>query len=172
MKLEDFLLFFQSDLFQETIFVIKILSFIAIFIFISAIIWGLKKSSWLYWHITADSRDFWRGSPFPFKKEAQKRWRKVKKKLASKKESNWKLAVIEATEIVEEVLVRMGYKAETLRKRLDLATPAQIPNLKEMKKVASIYEKVISDPDYKLEKKNAEKLIEVFEKFLRYVEYL
>lgn len=172
MSLDDFFLFFQSEIWQNIIAVLKPTCFLAIIIFLSAIIWSLKKSPWLYWFVTEDAKDFFRGGPMPLERKSQVRWRKIKKYLKSSKEENWKMAVISAEEIVEEALIRIGYKAENLRMRLSLANEAQIPNLRDLFSADEIYENIISDPDFKLEKDKAGEVIAIFEKFLKYFNYL
>lgn len=172
MSLDDFFLFFQSEITQNILAILKPTSFLAIIIFLSAIIWSLKKSPWLYWYFTEDAKDFFRGGPIPLERKARIKWQKIKKRLKSKKEDEWKLAVIEGAEIVEEVFVRMGYKAENLRARLSLVVEGQIPNLKDLFSACEVYENIISDPDYKLEKKGAQDTIGIFEEFLKYFNYL
>jgi len=170
--IEDFFLFFQSQLWQTIVSILKPVCFVAILIFLSAIIWSLKKSSWLYWYITEDIKDFIRGSPIPLQEKSKKRWNKIKKRMKSKREGNWKLAVIEGGEVVEDVLLKMGYKGKSIKARLATATEAQIPNLKDLLEAGEIYEHVISDPDFQLTREKAEKVLNIFEEFLRYFEYL
>ena len=97
---------------------------------------------------------------------------KIKKKLSSKKEADWKFAIIEGEKIVEDVLFKMGYKGRTIEEKLETATKAQIPNLEELSVAAEIYENIVSDPDYKITREKAVQVINAFEEFLKYFEYL
>jgi hypothetical protein len=172
MSLEDFFLFFHSELWENLVSTLKPTCLLAILLFLLAIIWALTKSSWLYWYVTEDAKDFRRGAPVPLQKKAQQKWNKIKKRLRSKKEANWKLAIIEGEEIVEDLLLKMGYKAKDLRSRLSLASEAQIPNLKDLLDASEVYEGILADPDYKLPLKKAEEVLNIFEEFLKYYQYL
>ncbi|HRR39573.1 MAG TPA: hypothetical protein P5570_02340 [Candidatus Paceibacterota bacterium] len=172
MSIEDFFLFFNTQLWENLESVLKPTAFIAIVIFIWAIVWALKKSSWIYWYITADAQEFMRGAPVPLQKKAQQQWKKIKKRLKSRKEANWKLAVIEGGEIVDDLLLRMGYKANGMKARLTLANEAQISNLDELTSAAEVYEGIIADPDYELSHQKAEETLRAFEKFLKNYQYL
>ena len=170
--MEDFYLFFLTSTWENVISILKITCFLAIFLFLFAITWILKRSTWLYWRVTEDLKDFKEGTPVPLFKKTQEGWRKIKKRSSSKKEANWKLAVAEGGGIVEDILLKIGYKEKDMRSRLSLATEAQIPNLKDLFGAAEIYNSVITDSDYKLTKKKAEEVLNVFEEFLKYFEYL
>jgi len=172
MSIEDFYLFFFSQTWQNIISVLKPVCLLAITIFLLVILWVFTKSKWLYWYFIWDSQDFIRGAPVPFYKKTQETWMKIKKKLSSKKEADWKFAIIEGEKIVEDVLFKMGYKGRTIEEKLETATKAQIPNLEELSVAAEIYENIVSDPDYKITREKAVQVINAFEEFLKYFEYL
>lgn len=170
--LENIYLFFFSETWQGIVSILKPVCLLAIFIFLLAIIWALAKSPWLNWYVIWDSQDFLRGEPVPFQKKTQLIWKKIKKELASRKATQWKLAVIEGGKIVEDVLFKMGYKGKNIKEKLETATEAQIPNLKDLMAGAEIYDHVLSDPDYKLDRREAVFVLQAFEEFLEYFEYL
>ncbi len=172
MSFEDFFLFFRSELWENLASILNPTSILLIVFFLVVIIWALAKSSWLEVYIFADAREFKKGSPIPLEKKAQQNWQKIKKRLQSTKEANWKMAVLEGEEIVEELLLKMGYKAKDFRSRLLLADEAQIPNFKDLLEAAEVYEGILNDPDYKLSRHDAEKVLNTFEEFLKYYQYL
>lgn len=169
---EDFFLFFSSDLWQNIISILKPLSFLAIFIFIWVIIWTLRKSPLVDWYIRTDAEDFFGGGPYGVEKKAQAKWKKIEKRLKSKQESDWKLAIIEGEEIVSEVLFEMGYQGEDIGKQLKGASEVHIPHLKSLLKASEVYSNIISDPDYALKKEESEEIIKNFKDFLKNFEYL
>lgn len=172
MSLEDFFLFFHTQLWKSIESILKPTALIALLIFLGAIIWALRKSSWLYWYVTADAQSFIKGSPLPLQKKAQQQWKKIKKRLRSRKEASWKLAVVEGGEIVDDLLLKMGYKANGIRARLSLVDESQIANLDDLKRAAEVYEGILTDPDYKLSHQKAEETLRAFEKFLKDYQYL
>lgn len=171
--IEDFYLFFTSpETWENIISILRITCYFAIFLFIFALAWVFKKSNWLYWHLTEDIKEVMEGSPVPLFKKTQKGWQKIKKRLSSKKEANWKLAVMEGGEIVEDILLKIGYKERDMRSKLSLADEAQMPNLKELLDASDVYGSVLEDSDYELTRKKTEEVLKVFEKFLKDFEYL
>lgn len=172
MIIDEFFLFFSSAVWENIISILKPTCFIACFFFLAIIIWVLVKSAWLYWYVNEDAKDFLEGSPVPLEKKTHKIWEKVKKKMDSPKREQWKKALIEGDEIVEDVLLKMGYKGMNLKKRLASATEAQISNLKNFLLAADICEKIGEDPNYVLERKKANEVLDIFEKFLKNFEYL
>jgi len=172
MSIEDIYLFFLSQTWQNVVAILKPACLLAIVIFLLTLIWVFTKSKWLYWYLIWDSQDFVRGAPVPFQKKAQETWNKIKKKLSSKKEADWKLAIIEGEKIVEDVLFKMGYKGKNIKEKLEFATKAQIPNLESLSSSAEIYENIISAPDYRISRDKAAEVIKALEEFLKYFEYL
>ena len=172
MSIEDIYLFFFSQTWENIISILKPISLLTIFIFLLTIIWVLAKSKWLYWYLIWDSQDFWRGAPVPFQKKTQETWEKIKKKLSSKKEADWKLGIVEGARIVEDVLLKMGYKGRNIREKLEAATKVQIPNIEELSAAAEIHGNIVSNPDYRITREKAREVIKAFEEFLRYFEYL
>jgi len=164
--------FFYSREWGDIVAVLMPLCFIAIVIFLLMIFWSLSKSSWIYWYVIADAKDFRQGSPVPLEKKAQKRWKKIKEKLLSKKEGQWKLAIIEASDIVEDILANIGYPGKDMARRLEKATEAQIPNLKDLFGAAEIQSNIIADPDFALKRKKAVEAINILEDFLKHLNYL
>jgi hypothetical protein len=170
--IENIYLFFLSQTWEDITFLLKPACLLAITVFLLAIIWALSKSSWLYWYVTEDAKDFKRGSPVPLQKKAQKKWRAIKKRIESEKEANWKLAVIEGEEIVEDLLIKIGYQGKDIKRRLEKATESQIPNLKDLFDAVEIYNSILADPDYKLTKEKAKETLSAFEEYLRHLQYL
>ena len=172
MSIEDIYLFFLSQTWQNVVAILRPVCLLAIVIFLLTILWVFAKSRWLYWYVIWDSQDFVEGTPVPFQKKAQEAWNNIKKKLLSKKESDWKLAIIEGEKIVEDVLFKMGYQGKNIKGKLEFATKAQIPNLESLSAAAEIYENVFSSPDYRITREKAIEVIKAFEEFLKYFEYL
>ena len=101
-----------------------------------------------------------------------KQWLKIKDRIDRNTEAEWKLAVIEADKLVDEVLKKMGYPGEDISERLKIATPEQIPSLNLLLEAHKLRETVVHDPEFyasELEIKNA---IDYYETFLREVQVI
>ena len=72
-------------------------------------------------------------------KKIIKKWRKIEKKLASGFVANYKLAILEADSLFENILGLLGYGAE-----------AKITNLKEIKELKKIKDNIVENSDFKI----------------------
>ncbi len=92
-----------------------------------------------------------------------KKWEAVKKRLEKGWESEAKLAVIEADEMLEEVLKRCAYTGKNVEERLRKVPDGVLPNKEELKKAHQVCSDIIHDPDYKLSLNKAYWVIETYE---------
>jgi len=101
-----------------------------------------------------------------------KKWNKIKKKMESENESTWKVAIIEADNIIDDLIKRMNYPGENMGERLAGINPGQIENIEELKRAHETRNRIIHEENFKLSKKQAEKIIGYYENFLKYFEVL
>lgn len=96
------------------------------------------------------------------------KWEKVRVKLKSGNESEYKVAIIEADNIIDDLIARMKYTGENFTERLDNITPGQIENIEDLRKAHEIRNRIIHDETFVLTKEEAEKTLGYFEDFLKY----
>lgn len=169
---EPLYLFFQSEAFQNIVSILKPVCIFAIFIFSGVVIWAMIKSPWLYWYVSADFSDFKSGGPVEPETIVQKKWKKIKKRLESPSHANWKLAIIESEELVEDTLEKMGYKGEGIREKLKNVDPGVITNLNNLISSYDIFINILAEPDYQITKDRAIKIVSAFEDVLKEFELL
>jgi hypothetical protein len=102
----------------------------------------------------------------------QVKWEKIRKRMKSKNESDYKVSIIEADNIIDDLIKRMGYKGENMTERLDGINPGQVENIEDLKKAHEIRNRIIHDESFKLNKEEAEKTLSYFEEFLSYHEVI
>jgi hypothetical protein len=102
------------------------------------------------------------------KNKLRVKWAKVKEKLKSRNESDYKVAIIEADNIIDDLIARMNYKGENMGERLDNITPGQIENIEDLRKAHEIRNRIIHDENFILTKEEAEKTFEYYEDFLKF----
>ncbi len=100
------------------------------------------------------------------------KWQAVRAKIESKNESDYKVAIIEADNIIDDLISRMGYGGENMSERLDNINPGQIENIEDLRIAHEARNRIIHDENFKLNKEQAERIIGYFEEFLRYFEVL
>lgn len=94
-----------------------------------------------------------------------RRWNKIDSLLKEPYSSSWKLAVLQATSLVEQTLRNLGYKGETLK---DFLQTLQIQKYRHLDLIEDIYqirEKIIQEKDFTLSKEEAVKIISLLRKF-------
>jgi hypothetical protein len=136
------------------------------FFFLIYSIWGIFKTSFLKRAILIDLKELLTYKPF-YVKKFLRRWKKIEKRLESKNEADFKLAILEADEFLNEVMEEIGHKGKNLNEKLENVDEEIIPNLKELKQVRKIKEDIISDPSYRLSEQEAKYILNVYEKTLK-----
>lgn len=149
--------FYNWILFYQAIFILVSL------LLLGFIVFALINTSWLKRIIIWDLKEILTRKPYIAKKYAKK-WKKIKQKAVTGLESERKLAVLEADEILDESLKIMGYPGKDLDERLEKITTEILPNLEEIKEVRKIRNNIVHDPDYRLEGGDAELALEIYEK--------
>ena len=156
---------FSSPLLGNIYIFVKF-SFIGISLFfIGVIIFSIFKTTWIRRLLLWDMQEFVTYKPHGVRKLV-KQWVKIKDRLDTGMESEYKLAIIEADSILDDILKRMGYFGESLGERLEKLTSASLPNLDDVKEAHKVRNNIVHDPDYKLALDEARKTMAVFEKAL------
>jgi len=137
-----------------------------------SIIYFILKSGWHEDKFLEDMKELREGAYVPITHKPRKKWKKIKKRIESNNPDNWKIAVLESGEIVNEIIKKMGYVGENFLERLDGIGEEIIPNIEELKKAAKVYLNIIDDPDYSIVHQVAKDAIREFEVFLTHFEYL
>lgn len=106
------------------------------------------------------------------KLKLRKKWEKIKSKLDFGEERAYRVAVIEADEVINGLIQRLGYAGENMAERLDNVPSGQLDNIEELKRAHEIRNRIIHEDDFRLSKKEAEEAFSLFEEFLKYFEVL
>lgn len=106
------------------------------------------------------------------KKRILKQWEGIEAKLESDNESDYKMAVIEADKILDDLLVRMGYKGDDMGERLKQITPAQMANIQEVWAAHKVRNRLAHEPDFRLRRDDARRAIDAYERAFEDLELL
>lgn len=164
-EINEIISFILNPTFPGWLLVLKILFIVFSLILLGFIIFALVKTTWLKRLIIWDLQEFLTYRPFGLRK-IEKEWQKIKGRLETEMESEWKLAVIEADKIMDNILNRMGFGGVSLGERLGRLTAASLPNIEEVKEVHKIRNNIIHDPTYRLTLEEAKRIITIYEKAL------
>ncbi len=101
----------------------------------------------------------------PKERVPDKRWLSVKSKLDSHSEGDWRLSIIEADIILEDMLTRMGYHGEGIGEKLQKVEKSDFQTLDLAWEAHKVRNRIAHDgPSYHLTHDDAKRVIGQFEK--------
>jgi len=106
------------------------------------------------------------------KKKMRGRWKQIRKRLSSDNESEYKVAIIEADNVIDEIIKKMTYPGENMGERLGNIPPGQIESLEQLKKAHDIRNRIIHEANFQVNRKFAEEIMGYYESFLKEFEVL
>jgi len=95
-----------------------------------------------------------------------KDWIKIKKRLLKNDENEYKLAVIEADLLLNDVLTRANFEGRILAEKIE-KRPQAFSEVEALKSADQLYQDIVNDPAYKLDYESAKKAILAFEQALK-----
>lgn len=159
---------FQSQLFRDVLFYSKLFFITLSIILIFAIILLFIKSKPL-----ERARKAITGTSVKIPKtKVQSAWARIQKRLASKNEAEYKMAVIEADKLLDNILEAMGFKGDMLGEKLKTAKAVQMQHIDGIWEAHKIRNRIVHSPDEKISLSEAEKAIEEFKKGLEELDIL
>lgn len=106
------------------------------------------------------------------KGKLRKKWDKIRAEIKKEDESSYKVAIISADNIIDDLIKRMGYKGANMGERLAGINPGQIDNIKELQQAHEIRNRIIHEENFKLNKDQIEEVMGYYESFLKSFEVL
>lgn len=159
---KEIISFLINPPFSNLILVIKIIFLVISSFLFGFIIYLLLKTSWLNYRYTQDIKEFLNyksvGAP-----KLVKQWLKIKERLETNLESEFKLAVIEADTLLDDILKKMGYVGDTLEEKLEKVSINILPSKEKIKEAHKLRDNIVYDPDFSLSLEEVKKIISVYE---------
>ncbi|MDP3995922.1 MAG: hypothetical protein Q8P74_01610 [bacterium] len=154
---------------SEWFIFIKIAFISASLFLIGVIAFTLWKTSWFKYIFLQDAAEILTYKPLGVKR-MEKDWKKIVSRLDINSEPEHKLAVIEADNMMNEILKRMGYEGSSLGERLEKLTVVTLPNMGEVEEAHKVRNNIVHDPNCKLSAEETKRVLGIFEKALRDME--
>jgi hypothetical protein len=155
---------------SQFIFVVKILAAIYLAVLVIDVILLLILRG-----IGATVRVGLRGMDIPLvtRSKMQKRWEKIKNRLDSNNPSQYKVAIIEADVVADEMLSGIGYKGANMAEKLEQVGTAHLDDhLEALKGAHEIRNRIVHEENFQVDERLAKAVLGVYENFLRYLELL
>ena len=96
-------------------------------------------------------------------KQLQKQWNRIKKRAEPGAESDYKLAIIDADDLLAEVLDSGGYEGKDFEETINKAARMISPILDDVIKAHQVRNSIVYNPDYKLAVDQAKKALDTYE---------
>lgn len=100
------------------------------------------------------------------KKKTKLRWGAIKKRLEKQEEKEFKIAIIEADEMIGDLVKRLGYPGENLGEVFQNVPEAQIESISKLKKAHEIKNRIVQDEGFSVSLELAKETLGYFEEFL------
>lgn len=94
-----------------------------------------------------------------------KRWDAVMARIESGNPSQYKVAVLEADVIAEEMLSGIGYGGSNMKERLEAVQPGQVISIDRLRSGHEIRNRIIRDPSFALSREEAESVLSGYKSF-------
>ncbi len=89
-------------------------------------------------------------------------WKQILRRLESEDANNWRMAILEADHILNEILKMSGYLGKMDEKLLNLAAE-QLSNIEDVRRAHLVRDKISGDPAFPITKEEAADVVRVYE---------
>ena len=166
LGITDFIYFISSPIIQEVLLPIKIVFILFTIFFFVAVIYFYTNSSYIQAHFLQDTMEFISWQPYGLR-QINKRWQQITDMIGVGNESEYKLAIIEADDLLYKTLEDNGYVGESFEELLDSAQKKILPGLEDILSAHEIRNAIVYDTDYKLSIEMAKKILADYEKAIK-----
>ncbi len=151
---------------QNFIFFLK-----AIFLIISLLLLILiavlfKKTKWFKDIYGENLVEFVASRPYGVQKTF-KDWGKIVSRIKGEKEEDYKMAIIEADDLLKEILLKMNFKGETMNDLLSQVDEKSLPSIEDVYYAHGLRNNIVHNPDYDLNIDHAKKSLKIYEQAFR-----
>jgi hypothetical protein len=120
--------------------------------------------------LTVPIMDVWGGMTM---EKRLTKWDGVTRRMASRNASDWNMAILEADSLFDEITKRIGYRGDSLGERLKNIEPSDFDSLQDVWEAHKVRNRIAHEgADYKIARDEAERVIKLFEKGLKELQYL
>jgi len=159
--------FLNTANFDAIVLILKITSLLVSTFLMWLIIVLVKRSDATWW---LRERAF--ASEFAYGKSTNEQWDAIIKRLKKGDEANLKMAVIEADNLMDNILKRMGLPGADMAERLKQIKPEEVASVNKIWAAHDIRNKIVHQSNFHLTQEEAEKAVGKIEEALRELEYL
>jgi hypothetical protein len=162
LGIRDFIYFISSSQIQDMLFPVKLVFVCFAMFFLAFVIYFMINSSWLQYKFLEDVTEFFAWQSYG-QRQMSKQWGKIKKRTESGAESDYKLAIIDADDLLSEVLDSNGYEGKDFEESVKKTGRLLAPVLNDVTSAHEARNSIVYDPDFKLSAEQAKKILDIYE---------
>lgn len=162
LGITDFIYFISSPQIQDMLFPVKLVFATFAMFFLAAVIYFMINSSWLQYKFLEDVAEFVSWQSYGLR-EISKNWAKIRKRMESGSESDYKLAIIEADDFLTNLLEDRGYEGQDFAESIKNAGKLISPIESQIMSAHEVRNSIVYDSDYKLDLEQAKKILGIYE---------
>ncbi|NTV44538.1 MAG: hypothetical protein HGA67_02490 [Candidatus Yonathbacteria bacterium] len=134
-------------------------------VYVAFLIWELKKKQ---------EASMQHAEPeFVAKELKDERWEMIQNHIASDNPNDWRVAIMEADNILDDMVKRMGYEGEDLGGRLRAVEPSDFLSIQSAWEAHKVRNKIAHDGlGFEITQREAKRVIGLYEKVFREFEYI
>jgi len=154
---------------QQFLLPLRLIFLIVGIFFFGFCIFALFNTKWLRALFVESVVEFFTFKPYGLRRMTNT-WNRTVKRLEKPSEAEYKLAVIEADSLLNDLLKSMGYAGKTLEDRLKGLTEASLPSINRILEAHQVRNNIVHDPDYKLTLDRTKEVMQIYEQSLKELE--
>ncbi|MBI1866170.1 MAG: hypothetical protein HY005_02900 [Candidatus Staskawiczbacteria bacterium] len=162
LRIKDFIYFVSSPVLQDALFPVKLVFVFFTMFFLSAVVYFMLNSTYLKYKFLEDVTEFISYQAYGLR-EIANRWKKIQKRTESGAESEYKLALIEADDFLNEMLEDRGFAGKNFEELVNNAGKIILPNIEEVLAAHEIRNSIVYNPDYKIDLDKVKKILAIYE---------
>lgn len=94
-------------------------------------------------------------------------WKQILKRLNSNDAAHWKLAILEADKIMDEIFKMSGYRGDTVDGRFQQVTPEVLPNIEQILEAHKVRDRIAREADFIITQQEAIEALKTYQQAFR-----
>jgi len=144
---------------------LKIISLISIPFLLWGIIYYARKLKIFPKKIEQIKAWFGLNEVFETPSKSKKQWQAIEELLLENYSSSWKLAVVKADALIENLLKQLGFKGKNLEELINSLKLRGYQNLNLLEGAHTVSKEILANRDYSISQKEAQSIVEIYKKF-------
>lgn len=103
--------------------------------------------------------------------ETNTRWKDIEAHIASQSVSDWKLALIDADSLIDDILKRAGYPGKTMGERLKRIEPSDLDHLADLWEAHKLRNRIAHEGE-RIERRDVDRAMEQYRLVLKELKFL